>query len=456
MLLRNYMCNFVLRRLKFYRERTYHLATLAILLAHSAIVNSQQQLPLPLEEVRMFTDALDQIRSSYVEDVKDQDLLESAIRGMLIGLDPHSAFISGADFDSLQDTTTGEFGGLGIEVSRQDDYILVISPIDGSPADRAGILPGDRIMQINGKPLRQLLPDEAAELMRGAPGTKVSVTISREGLDPFELQIIRDIVSINSVRSRIINQSYAYVRISQFRGNTGAEFQNEIEQLIKGAEPIYGLILDLRNNPGGVVQSAVEIVDSFIDNGTIVYTEGRIEQANNKYLATKKSINTELPIVVLINRGSASASEIVAGALQDHNRAIILGTRSFGKGSVQTILPLAPDKAMKLTTSLYFTPNGRSIQATGIVPDVIVEEAFITKKSRDIRQYVESDLEGHIPSVNKLSKNEQRTQLEGRDDLSSGELSEVLVTAEEVLVSDYPLQEALNLLKGINSYMQGQ
>lgn len=456
MLLRNYMCNFVLRRLKFYRERTYHLATLAILLAHSAIVNSQQQLPLPLEEVRMFTDALDQIRSSYVEDVKDQDLLESAIRGMLIGLDPHSAFISGADFDSLQDTTTGEFGGLGIEVSRQDDYILVISPIDGSPADRAGILPGDRIMQINGKPLRQLLPDEAAELMRGAPGTEVSVTISREGLDPFELQIIRDIVSINSVRSRIINQSYAYVRISQFRGNTGAEFQNEIEQLIKGAEPIYGLILDLRNNPGGVVQSAVEIVDSFIDNGTIVFTEGRIEQANNKYLATKKSINTELPIVVLINRGSASASEIVAGALQDHNRAIILGTRSFGKGSVQTILPLAPDKAMKLTTSLYFTPNGRSIQATGIVPDVIVEEAFITKKSRDIRQYVESDLEGHIPSVNKLSKNEQRTQLEGRDDLSSGELSEVLVTAEEVLVSDYPLQEALNLLKGINSYMQGQ
>jgi carboxyl-terminal processing protease len=425
-------------------------------LAHSAIVNSQQQLPLPLEEVRMFTDALDQIRSSYVEDVKDQDLLESAIRGMLIGLDPHSAFISGADFDSLQDTTTGEFGGLGIEVSRQDDYILVISPIDGSPADRAGILPGDRIMQINGKPLRQLLPDEAAELMRGAPGTEVSVTISREGLDPFELQIIRDIVSINSVRSRIINQSYAYVRISQFRGNTGAEFQNEIEQLIKGAKPIYGLILDLRNNPGGVVQSAVEIVDSFIDNGTIVYTEGRIEQANNKYLATKKSINTELPIVVLINRGSASASEIVAGALQDHNRAIILGTRSFGKGSVQTILPLAPDKAMKLTTSLYFTPNGRSIQATGIVPDVIVEEAFITKKSRDIRQYVESDLEGHIPSVNKLSKNEQRTQLEGRDDLSSGELSEVLVTAEEVLVSDYPLQEALNLLKGINSYMQGQ
>ena len=456
MLLRNYMCNFVLRRLKFYRERTYHLATLATLLAHSAIVNSQQQLPLPLEEVRMFTDALDQIRSSYVEDVKDQDLLESAIRGMLIGLDPHSAFISGADFDSLQDTTTGEFGGLGIEVSRQDDYILVISPIDGSPADRAGILPGDRIMQINGKPLRQLLPDEAAELMRGAPGTEVSVTISREGLDPFELQIIRDIVSINSVRSRIINQSYAYVRISQFRGNTGVEFQNEIEQLIKGAEPIYGLILDLRNNPGGVVQSAVEIVDSFIDNGTIVYTEGRIEQANNKYLATKKSINTELPIVVLINRGSASASEIVAGALQDHNRAIILGTRSFGKGSVQTILPLAPDKAMKLTTSLYFTPNGRSIQATGIVPDVIVEEAFITKKSRDIRQYVESDLEGHIPSVNKLLKNEQRTQLEGRDDLSSGELSEVLVTAEEVLVSDYPLQEALNLLKGINSYMQGQ
>lgn len=456
MLLTRHTCNFVMHRLNSHRRRVYQLVPLAILAAYPTIVNSQQPLPLPLEEVRMFTDALDQIRSSYVEDVKDQDLLESAIRGMLLGLDPHSAFISGADFDSLQDTTTGEFGGLGIEVSRQDDYILVISPIDGSPADRAGILPGDRIMQINGKPLRQLLPDEAAELMRGAPGTKVTVTISREGLDPFELQIIRDIVSINSVRSRIINKSYAYVRVSQFRGNTGEEFKNEIGQLIKGAEPIYGLILDLRNNPGGVVQSAVEIVDSFIEDGTIVYTEGRIDQANNEYLATKNSINTELPIVVLINRGSASASEIVAGALQDHNRAIILGTRSFGKGSVQTVLPLAPDKAMKLTTSLYFTPNGRSIQATGIVPDVIAEEAFITKKSRDIRQYVESDLDGHIPGVDNSSQSDQRVQLEGRDDLSSEELSKVLITAEEVLVSDYPLQEALNLLKGINSYMRGR
>ena len=452
MLLRNYMCKFVLRRLKFYRERTYHLATLAILLAHSAIVNSQQQLPLPLEEVRMFTDALDQIRSSYVEDVKDQVLLESAIRGMLIGLDPHSAFISGADFDSLQDTTTGKFGGLGIEVSRQDDYILVISPIDGSPADRAGILPGDRIIQINGKPLRQLLPDEAAELMRGPAGTEVSVTISREGQEPFELQIVRDIVNINSVRSRIINERYAYIRISQFRGNTGEEFKNEIEQLIEGAD-LNGLILDLRNNPGGVVQSAVEIVDSFIEDGTIVYTEGRIDQANNEYLATKDSIDTELPIVVLINRGSASASEIVAGALQDHNRAVIMGTRSFGKGSVQTVLPLAPNKAMKLTTSLYFTPSGRSIQAKGIEPDVIAEEAFITKKSRDIRQYVESDLEGHIPNVSNTSKNDRRGRLEGRDDLTSDELSSVLITAEEVIVSDYPLQEALNLLKGIHLYI---
>ena len=207
MLLTRYMCDFVMDRLNSSKRRAYQLFTLATLSAYPAIVNSQQPLPLPLEEVRMFTDALDQIRSSYVEDVKDQDLLESAIRGMLIGLDPHSAFISGADFDSLQDTTTGEFGGLGIEVSRQNDYILVISPIDGSPADRAGILPGDRIMQINGKPLRQLLPDEAAELMRGAPGTEVTVTISREELDPIELQIIRDIVSINSVRSRIIDKN---------------------------------------------------------------------------------------------------------------------------------------------------------------------------------------------------------------------------------------------------------
>lgn len=452
MLLESHFFIFFRRRLQLCKKQTYQLVTIGILAIHSAVANSQQQLPLPLEEVRMFTDALDQIRSSYVEDVKDQVLLESAIRGMLIGLDPHSAFISGADFDSLQDTTTGKFGGLGIEVSRQDNYILVISPIDGSPADRAGILPGDRIIQINGKPLRQLLPDEAAELMRGPAGTEVGVTISREGQEPFELQIVRDIVNINSVRSRIINERYAYIRISQFRGNTGEEFKNEIEQLIEGAE-LNGLILDLRNNPGGVVQSAVEIVDSFIEDGTIVYTEGRIDQANNEYLATKDSIDTELPIVVLINRGSASASEIVAGALQDHNRAVILGTRSFGKGSVQTVLPLAPNKAMKLTTSLYFTPSGRSIQAKGIEPDVIAEEAFITKKSRDIRQYVESDLEGHIPNVSNTSKNDRRGQLEGRDDLTSDELSSVLITAEEVIVSDYPLQEALNLLKGIHLYM---
>jgi carboxyl-terminal processing protease len=288
--------------------------------------------------------------------------------------------------------------------------------------------------------------------MRGPAGTEVSVTISREGQEPFELQIVRDIVNINSVRSRIINERYAYIRISQFRGNTGEEFKNEIEQLIEGAD-LNGLILDLRNNPGGVVQSAVEIVDSFIEDGTIVYTEGRIDQANNEYLATKDSIDTELPIVVLINRGSASASEIVAGALQDHNRAVIMGTRSFGKGSVQTVLPLAPNKAMKLTTSLYFTPSGRSIQAKGIEPDVIAEEAFITKKSRDIRQYVESDLEGHIPNVSNTSKNDRRGRLEGRDDLTSDELSSVLITAEEVIVSDYPLQEALNLLKGIHLYI---
>ena len=452
MLLESHFFIFFRRRLQLCKKQTYQLVIIGILAIHSAVANSQQQLPLPLEEVRMFTDALDQIRSSYVEDVKDQVLLESAIRGMLIGLDPHSAFISGADFDSLQDTTTGKFGGLGIEVSRQDDYSLVISPIDGSPADRAGILPGDRIIQINGKPLRQLLPDEAAELMRGPAGTEVSVTISREGQEPFELQIVRDIVNINSVRSRIINERYAYIRISQFRGNTGEEFKNEIEQLIEGAD-LNGLILDLRNNPGGVVQSAVEIVDSFIEDGTIVYTEGRIDQANNEYLATKDSIDTELPIVVLINRGSASASEIVAGALQDHNRAVIMGTRSFGKGSVQTVLPLAPNKAMKLTTSLYFTPSGRSIQAKGIEPDVIAEEAVITKKSRDSRQYVEADLEGHIPNVSNTSKNDRRGRLEGRDDLTSDELSSVLITAEEVIVSDYPLQEALNLLKGIHLYI---
>ena len=342
-----------------------------LVLATAANAQSQQEsLPLPLNEVRMFTEALDRIRMSYVEEIDDRTLLENAIRGMLAGLDPHSAYIAGDDFDVLEEATSGEFGGLGVEVGRENGYIRVISPIDDSPADRAGIKAGDLIIQIDHKPLREMLPEEAAQMMRGAPGTEVTITVAREGQEPFDLTIIREIIALSSVRSRIIAPGYAYVRISQFRVNTGDELEQEIEALYAENEaieqPIKGIVLDLRNNPGGILQASVGVVDAFINEGRIVYTEGRLEQTGMDFSATKKTVAGDVPLVVLINNGSASASEIVAGALQDHGRAIIMGTRSFGKGSVQTVMPLDERRAIKLTTSLYFTPSWRSIQAQGI------------------------------------------------------------------------------------------
>ena len=410
-------------------------------------------LPLPLNEVRMFTQALDHIRRSYVEDIDDETLLEYAIEGMLSGLDPHSAYMAGNEFDSLQDTTTGEFGGLGVEVSRRDGYILVVAPIDDSPADRAGVLAGDLIIEIDNKPIREMQPDDAAKMMRGVPGSQVSITIAREGEEPFDITLTREVIAISSVRSRLLEPGYAYLRISQFRGNTGEEFAEELGELLAADGGLKGVILDLRNNPGGVLQASVQVVDAFIEAGEVVSTKGRLENAQSSYTATLQTLAPDVPLVVLINEGSASASEIVAGALQDHGRALIMGTDSFGKGSVQTVLPLAEDKAIKLTTSLYYTPSGRSIQAQGIVPDIEVEEAFVTRRSRSVTQYRESDLAGHLANGNDEDLVlENAESKEGQSDLSSEELAQVLISAEEVLVNDYPLNEALNVLKGINAY----
>jgi len=413
---------------------------LALLVAAPG-VHSQtlaEPLPLPLEEVRMFTEALDRIRASYVEEVDDRTLLESAIKGMLAGLDPHSSYFSGNEYEALQETTTGEFGGLGVEVSRENGYIKVVSPIDDTPASRAGIKAGDLIIEINNRPLQEMLPDEAAQMMRGEPGSSVTITIAREGMEPFDLTIVREIITIASVRSRIIEPGYAYLRISQFRANTGSETEAEIQKLIAANENLKGMVLDLRNNPGGVLQASVGVVDAFIDQGRIVYTKGRLDDAGMEFNATRNMVAGDIPLVVLINNGSASASEIVAGALQDHGRAIIMGTRSFGKGSVQTILPLGEQRAIKLTTSLYYTPSGRSIQAQGIEPDIMVEEAFITKRSRNVAEYSESDLPGRLDN--------------GNADASNSEMAQALISADEVLVTDYPLNEAINVLKGINAF----
>lgn len=401
-----------------------------------------EPLPLPLEEVRMFTEALDRIRMAYVEEVDDKTLLENAIRGMLSGLDPHSAYVIENDFDTLQENTTGEFGGLGIEVGRENGYIKVISPIDDTPADKAGIEAGDLIIQIDGRPTRQILPQEAADLMRGEPGSEVTITVAREGQEPFDLTVTREIIAITSVRSRMLEPGYAYLRISQFRVNTSNELEEEIEELYAENDEIKGLVLDLRNNPGGVLQASVGVVDAFIDQGRIVYTEGRIEGNDMEFMATTNTVAGDVPLVILINNGSASASEIVAGALQDHARAIVMGTRSFGKGSVQTVMPLGEQRAIKLTTSLYFTPSGRSIQAQGIDPDILVENAFVTRRSRNVAQVSESNLPGRLDNANGQDKEA------GTND----EMANALISAEEVLVTDYPLNEALNVLKGINAF----
>jgi len=419
------------------------LTLLGLLLANPAFAQQEEQavLPLPIEEVRMFTEALERIRRAYVEEIDDRTLLEYAIKGMLSGLDPHSAYLAGTEYDVLQETTTGEFGGLGIEVGRENGYIKVISPIDDTPADRAGIQAGDFIIAIDSKPLRELLPEEAANMMRGEPGTEVTVTISREGVEPFDVTIIREVISIASVRSMILEPGYAYVRIAQFRANTGNELEDELEELYSENETLKGIVLDLRNNPGGVLQASVQAVDLFIDQGDIVSTRGRLEGNDLSFSATMNTLAPEVPMVVLINNGSASASEIVAGALQDHGRAIIMGTKSFGKGSVQTVLPLDQQRALKLTTSRYYTPSGRSIQAQGIEPDIIVDDAFVTRRSRNVTQYSEADLAGHL---------EAESGTEEVD--SSAEMSQALISAEEVLVTDYPLNEALNVLKGINAF----
>lgn len=399
-----------------------------------ASMPTQERLPLPLEEVRIFAEALDNIRNSYVQPIDDKRLLELAIKGMLSGLDPHSAYLSSEDYDSLQETTQGEFGGLGIEVGEEDGYIKIITPIDDTPASRAGILPGDLIIEIDGRPLREMLISDAVELMRGETGTSIVLGILREGEpEPLEFTLTREPIAVASVRHRSLEPGYAYLRISQFKVNTGTEVREELAKIAVEEPDLKGLVLDLRNNPGGILQASVDVVDSFITSGKIVYTQGRDNQTELEFFAHEDDPSNGVPVVVLINGGTASAAEIVSGALQDHARAVIMGTRSFGKGSVQTVVPIAENRAIKLTTSLYFTPTGRSIQAQGIQPDIIVEEGLVTRNTGRA-SYTEADLNGHLRNGNDL------------DDI----VREPTVTSEQVVVNDYQLQEALTLLRGLN------
>ena len=389
------------------------------------------QYDLPLDELRNFAEVYERIKQAYVHDVDDRELLESAIKGMLSGLDPHSAYLAPEAFKDLRESTQGEFGGLGIEIGIEEGYIKVISPIDDTPASRAGLQPHDLIIRINDTPTREMTVDKALELMRGEPGTEIELTIQREAVNlPFKVNLERGLIRITSVKEKMLETGFGYLRISQFQNHSGNEVQQALNRLVKeNKAPLKGLILDLRNNPGGVLQAAADVVDVFLDKGLIVYTRGRLPDTQMRFEANPGDSLDGAPLVVLINGGSASASEIVAGALQDHQRALIMGTTSFGKGSVQTVLPLNNDRAIKMTTALYYTPNGRSIQAEGIQPDIEVVNARITPLEPNLTTK-EADLDGHINNATKPIKGKKA--------------STRLDTAE-----DYPLNEALNLLRGL-------
>ena len=388
---------------------------------------------LPLQELRTFTQVFDQVRQAYVEDIDDKILLENAIIGMLSELDPHSTYLDQSAFDNLQEHSSGEFGGLGIEVGMENGLVKVISPIDDTPAAKAGIKAGDLIIKLDEQVVQGMTLQEAINLMRGPTGEAILLTITRAGEDrPLEIEVIRDTIKVRSVRSNILEPSYGYVRIAQFQEHTDEQFIEALESLKTDKTPLKGLVLDLRNNPGGLFTAAIAVVDTLLEDGLIVYTKGRLGAANTSHSANSGDLLGGLPIVIIINGGSASASEIVAGALQDHQRALVIGTTSFGKGSVQTVLPISEGRAIKLTTARYFTPNGRSIQAEGIIPDIEIQDAEL--RYLDTSLYVkEKNLAGHLG--NEQSQNRKPAEAAN-------------------LAGDHQLFEALNLLKAANLFQK--
>jgi len=410
------------------------LLGLSLAIGHSVYALKDDEKRIPFEELQAFTEVFSKVKSDYVEPVDDKKLIEDAIRGMLNGLDPHSAYLNTQEFSDLKIGTTGQFGGLGIEVGMENGFVKVISPIDDTPASRAGIQASDLIIKLDDKSVKGMTLNEAVNIMRGKPNTDIELTIVREGEPkPLVIKITREIIRVKSVKNRMLEPGYGYVRITNFQSRTTTDLLKAISDLQKQHQ-LKGMILDLRNNPGGVLNGAVGVSDAFVNEGLIVYTEGRVEDSSHRYLATPGDSLNGAPLVVLINGGSASASEIVAGALQDHKRAIIMGTKSFGKGSVQTIQELRNGSAVKLTTARYFTPSGRSIQARGIEPDVVLSTVKLSANDEQARAtYSEKDLEGSLENPNGASKDD------GKKEAASNEMAR----------SDFQLYEALNLLKGL-------
>lgn len=409
----------------------------SVLADRTGLDSRQDSTAIPYEDLRTFTEIFGRVKNDYVEPVTDKKLLEGAIRGMLTELDPHSAYLDGEQYNELKVGTTGQFGGLGIEVTMENGFVKVVSPIDDTPAQRAGIQAGDLIIRLDDKPVKGMSLTDAVKLMRGEPGSDINLTVVREGENaPLKIVITRAVIKVKSVKSRLLEDDFGYVRISSFQSRTGKGLKDAIAALKKENNgPLKGIVLDLRNNPGGVLNAAVDVSDAFLKDGLIVYTEGRIKDSEMKFSASPDDVLNGAPIVVLINGGSASASEIVAGALQDHKRAVIMGEKSFGKGSVQTILPTSNGGAVKLTTARYYTPSGRSIQAEGIEPDVALARVKLESLGAPkYKQIKESDLSQHLDNGNVDDKqDEDGSKLEEQPD-----------------IKDYPLFEALNLLKGIS------
>ncbi|MFA7241007.1 MAG: S41 family peptidase [Sulfuricellaceae bacterium] len=437
--------------------------------------------PLPIDELRAFTEVFSKIKSDYVEPVEDKKLITEAINGMLSGLDPHSAYLDADNFKDLQVGTQGEFGGLGIEVSMEDGFVKVVSPIEDTPAFQAGLKSGDLIIKLDETPVKGLTLNDAVKRMRGKPGTKITLTVIRKGeTKPLTFTLARAVIKIQSVKSKLAESGYGYIRITQFQEHTGENLVKALDALYKqNKEPLKGLVLDLRNDPGGLLDGAVGVAAAFLPKDALVtYTDGRTEDAKMRLLASKehylhglgkedflKSLPAgvkTVPILVLVNGGSASASEIVAGALQDHKRAIIMGTQTFGKGSVQTVLPLGNNTAIKLTTARYFTPNGRSIQAKGITPDIVVDDATVSGVDPGLHLR-EADLERHLSNGNKDKEGEAKNEAasiklpapskpapKGKDGKAGAQSDEKPGGAPELVSkSDYQLNQALNLLKGL-------
>jgi len=424
------------------------LIYLLLLLAGARIAIGEAESPeaeaLPLDELRTFTEIFAKIKSDYVEQVDDKELLENAIRGMLEGLDPHSAYLDGDSYKDLQEGTSGEFGGLGIEVGMENGFVKVISPIDDTPAQKAGIKAGDLIIKLDDRSVKGMSLNDAVDIMRGKPGDPITLTIIRESEErPLVITIVRDIIKTKSVRFETLEPGFGYLRISSFQSHTVEGLRQAIDKLKKdNSEKLKGIVLDLRNNPGGILNAAVGVSDMFLNKGMIVYTEGRKKDSKLKFNAKPNAKLPDVPLIVLVNAGSASASEIVAGALQDHGRGIIMGEKTFGKGSVQTILPMNNNAALKLTTARYYTPNGRSIQASGITPDIIIDKVKISKIEEAFGTSVkEADLIGHLDNG----------QAEAPVTEGDEELKKDISEEETVPLSsrDYELYEALNVLKGL-------